>query len=150
MLKIEVHELNDVVFCHYRPDDAGVNNGGYLGRVYPGGRFKNIHYDDLLVLGTGQHKVVVNEKVSTIRGNQPDEDFSGHAWAMFCYEVGAITDHELKNLLQEDRMKMVEKLKLEVLARNPRGLMVPIPEATQPATKITLRKKTDETPGRTE
>ena len=94
MLKIECHK-DDVVFCHYCPENAGLNVGGYLGRVYPGGDFHGVSFDKLLVLGTGEHSVMVDERADSKPGNKPDYLYDDSAWASFCYEIGAITDMEL-------------------------------------------------------
>ncbi len=45
MLQLQVG--SGVVFAFYQPPNAGPNVGGYLGRVWPGGEFKGLSYDQL-------------------------------------------------------------------------------------------------------
>jgi hypothetical protein len=124
MLRIEIHE--GVVFCHYSPDDAGPNNGDYLGRVYEGGSFKGLDYDELVAIGTGEWKIVLDEREENVQGNPPDWLYDDAAWANFCYEVGAITQYEAKQ-------RKLEAMKLQVLRENPTACFgVPVDQEGKP------------------
>jgi hypothetical protein len=69
MLRLEV--TGPEILISYRPPDAGPNVGGYLGSVFPGGRFKGLGYDELLALGTGRREVLVDEAAPSTRGSEP-------------------------------------------------------------------------------
>ncbi len=98
MLFIEV--ADGEILVHYLAPDAGPNNGGYLGRVFPGGNFHGLSYRKLLALGSGSHEVEVNERASSNRGNEPtcsaeDEMLGELRWSMFMYQVGACIADEV-------------------------------------------------------
>ena len=92
---LELQVSDDVVFAHYLPADAGPNNGGYLGRVYPGGSFHGVGFDELRALGTGRHAVAVDERARSARGREPEYEsewrqlFERFQFSLFMYGVGA-------------------------------------------------------------
>ena len=96
MLTLDVHE--EAIFCHYRPDDADPYDGGCMGRCWPGGTFCDWTFDRLYALGTGDHDVLVDEKVESVdSGKRPffEADFD-RAWAMFVYARGDVNRARLK------------------------------------------------------
>ena len=98
MGKLELQVQGEaVVFAHYLPSDAGPNNGGYISRVYPGGTFKGLGFGVLWALGTGSHKLALDERVQSIPGREPEYDsewrrrFERFEFGLFMYRVGACT-----------------------------------------------------------
>jgi hypothetical protein len=98
---LELQVAEDVVFAHFLPANAGPNSSGYLGRVYPGGHFKGVGFDELRVLGTGWHSVAIDERVLSEGGREPECEsewrrlFEQFRFALFMYGVGACVAHEV-------------------------------------------------------
>ncbi len=101
MGSLELQVGDGVVFAHYMPPDAGPNNGGYLGRVFPGGSFLGIGYDQLFALGTGAHHVLADERSKRNNSDEPgdqaaeDRAIGRLRWTLFMYQVGACTEGEV-------------------------------------------------------
>ena len=101
MRSLELQVGDGVLFAHYMPPNAGPNCGGYLGRVFPGGSFLGIGYDQLSTLGTGSHNVLADERAEQCNGEEPREQTAEDRlvgrlrWTLFMYEVGACTEGEV-------------------------------------------------------
>ena len=98
MLVLEV--VKPEIHAFYLPKDAGPNIGGYLGRIYPGGSFHGLGYQELLTLGSGSHDVEIDERARSERGNTPavqaqDELLRKLRWSLFMYQVGACAEGEV-------------------------------------------------------
>ena len=101
MLTLDVHD--EAIFCHYRSNDADPCNGGCMGRVFPGGTFKDWSFERLTALGTGTHDVAVDIRVESVDSEVRPEFETDHdrAWAMFVYERGAFNRMERDRLLKK-------------------------------------------------
>jgi hypothetical protein len=92
---LELQVGDGVVFAHYMPPNAGPNNGGHLGRVYPGGTFHGVGFDELRALGTGRHNFLLDERARSERGREPAYEsewrrlFERFELRLFMYGVGA-------------------------------------------------------------
>jgi hypothetical protein len=104
---LTVHLDDDEVFAHYLPPDAGPNNGGYLGRVFPDGHFKGLAFEQLRALNSGQHDVAVDEHTRSDPGREPegrteyDRRLKAFQFALFMYTVGASTAAEVLHRARE-------------------------------------------------
>src|SRR4051812_11597199 len=82
----------------YQPPGAGPNVGGYLGRVFPGGNFLGISYEQLRALGNGSHEVVAEERTRGSSGAEPPNQTEDQRrldelrWVLFMHRVGACTE----------------------------------------------------------
>ncbi|WP_437315837.1 DUF6210 family protein [Sorangium sp. So ce385] len=105
MLELQVGAR--VVFAHYLPADAGPNNGGYLGLVYPGGTFYGVGFDELRALGTGRHQLALDERARSERGREPEYEsewqrqFERFQFMLFSYSVGAYVALEVLSAARE-------------------------------------------------
>jgi hypothetical protein len=109
MLTVEIHP--DEAFVWYLAPDACPNNGGYVGRVFPGGEFHDLTYDQLVVLGTGKHEVLIDERRYGDNKGEAPANPKDHLMFVFYYETGAMTESELKILLgQEATKRSVEEM----------------------------------------
>jgi hypothetical protein len=104
MLTVQVED--DEVFAHYLSPDAGPNNGGYLGQVFPDGNFKGLTFEQLRALGSGQHDVTVDERARSDRGCEPgrpeyDRRLAAFRFALFMYTVGVCNATEVLQRARE-------------------------------------------------
>src|ERR1043165_7279520 len=74
---LELQVGDGVGVAHVLPPDPGPNNGGYLGRVSPGGPFHGIGFDELRALGTGRHQFSLDERAGSVRGGEPEYESEG-------------------------------------------------------------------------
>ncbi|XXX75541.1 hypothetical protein WMF30_48615 [Sorangium sp. So ce134] len=104
---LELQIGNRVVFAHYLPADAGPNNGGYVGRVFPGGTFHGVGFDELRALGTGRHQLALDERARSEPGHEPQYEsewrrlFEGFQFTLFMYCVGACSALEVLSEARE-------------------------------------------------
>ncbi|MGA4632958.1 hypothetical protein ACPA5B_03680 [Pseudomonas solani] len=68
-LNLEIFGAEIHYFWNYKPEVKGV--GGGLGWLYPEGSLHNLSYEALLELGSGSHEVMIDEKVRSLKSNDP-------------------------------------------------------------------------------
>jgi len=60
-------EGRTVFVCHRTSDGSG----GYFARIWPGGEFRGLGFEQLLSLGTGEHELDLDERLPVRRGTEP-------------------------------------------------------------------------------
>jgi len=104
---LELQARDGVVYAHYLPANAGPGNGGYLGRVYPGGTFHGVGFDELRALGSGRHRFALDELARSEPGWEPQYEserlrlFERFEFRLFMYGVGACVALEVLNTARE-------------------------------------------------
>lgn len=98
LLKIQINESE--IFVHYQPIPK---EGSHLGRVFPGGGFNGVNFEQLLSLGTGEHNLDIDERARSVQAVAPryasnrEKEFANLRYAIFMYEVGACAFSELES-----------------------------------------------------
>src|SRR5262249_8497727 len=95
---------NQAVFVFHRTSSG---DGGYLARVWPGGEFRGLNFDQLHSLGSGEHQLDLDEHLPVRQGTEPRYE---SAWTprvdqfrfgFFRYYVNASSPIEVLNSARE-------------------------------------------------
>ena len=95
---------NQSVFVFHR---AGRGDGGYLARVWPGGEFRGLNFDQLISLGSGEHELDLCEHLPVRHGVEPQYEsewrrqFEHFRFVLFKYYVNASSPIEVLNSARE-------------------------------------------------
>jgi hypothetical protein len=101
VLNVLVLRSRSEIFVSYRALDASSNNGGSVARLYPGGRFHGITFEELLGLGSDHHEFLADARDRGLEGTPPsyaserDRLLADFKMTLFMYEAGAYTALEV-------------------------------------------------------
>ena len=88
------------VFVFYGDRVEG-EGGGIISRIWPGGEFRGMRFDQLVSLGTGDHDLVLDHCIPSLLGTEPEYESEWRRWFeyfqydLFRYYVGASSPLEV-------------------------------------------------------
>jgi hypothetical protein len=94
------------ILAYYQLPGSQPYVGGHIGKVYPGGSFLGLEYDQLLTLGTGAHEIVADPDAGQTSGVKPHQTLGDRLcgdlrWEILSFRAGRSTrsDVEVRALL---------------------------------------------------